>query len=236
MTRSPQAPAASRATSNQVAREFGLMVLRLKVGRLATTTTRSLPSSSRGEAIGRRPGSACSGLFPNIPSKGFKRRYPSIARCSVTTRSRVAITQHPAWKRSFNTPSLAPNLWVRRNRRSPWRHRLRLPWRSTTSSFACALRALRRTPALCLARGSTKAPAALRTADSSIVAPMHGIVAEIKVKVGDDISSGQVVAVVEAMKMMNEVIAHRPGKVVAVNAKTGETIESGSSIISLSDL
>ena len=70
----------------------------------------------------------------------------------------------------------------------------------------------------------------------SIVAPMHGIVAEIKVKVGDDISSGQVVAVVEAMKMMNEVIAHRPGKVVAVNAKTGETIESGSSIISLSDL
>ncbi len=71
---------------------------------------------------------------------------------------------------------------------------------------------------------------------SNIVAPMHGIVAEIKVKVGDEISSGQVVAVVEAMKMMNEVFAHRTGKVVAINAKTGETIESGSSLISLADL
>ncbi len=69
----------------------------------------------------------------------------------------------------------------------------------------------------------------------SIVAPMHGIVAQIKVKVGDEIVSGQVVAVVEAMKMMNEVIAHRPGTVIAVNAKAGETIESGSSLISLAD-
>lgn len=70
---------------------------------------------------------------------------------------------------------------------------------------------------------------------ASIVAPMHGIVAEIRVAPGDEIASGQVVAVVEAMKMMNEIIAHRPGTVAAINVKTGETVEAGSSLIFLEE-
>ena len=61
---------------------------------------------------------------------------------------------------------------------------------------------------------------------------MHGLIAEIKVARGDTVSDGQVVAVIEAMKMMNEVVAHRAGTVKSVDAKSGETVEMGASIVS----
>jgi acetyl-CoA/propionyl-CoA carboxylase, biotin carboxylase, biotin carboxyl carrier protein len=70
---------------------------------------------------------------------------------------------------------------------------------------------------------------------ATIAAPMHGIIAEIRVTPGDRIESGQVVAVIEAMKMMNEVITHRAGTVRAVSVKPGQTIETGSSLISLDE-
>jgi acetyl-CoA/propionyl-CoA carboxylase biotin carboxyl carrier protein len=69
------------------------------------------------------------------------------------------------------------------------------------------------------------------TNSAAVAAPMHGIVAEIRVKPGDAVEDGQVVAVIEAMKMMNEVIAHRAGTVASIHAKTGETIETGSPLI-----
>ena len=68
---------------------------------------------------------------------------------------------------------------------------------------------------------------------SAITAPMHGIIAEIRVKAGDAVADGQVVAVIEAMKMMNEVISHRAGAVAAINVRAGDTIETGSPIITL---
>jgi acetyl-CoA/propionyl-CoA carboxylase biotin carboxyl carrier protein len=60
---------------------------------------------------------------------------------------------------------------------------------------------------------------------------MHGIVAEIRVKPGDAVTDGQVVAVIEAMKMMNEVIAHRAGTVGSIGASAGETVETGAPLI-----
>ncbi|MBV8282505.1 MAG: carbamoyl phosphate synthase, partial [Candidatus Eremiobacteraeota bacterium] len=69
----------------------------------------------------------------------------------------------------------------------------------------------------------------------AVSAPMHGIVAEIRVALGDDVSDGQVVAVIEAMKMMNEVVAHRAGKVAAIAAKAGETIETGAPLLTFEE-
>ena len=60
---------------------------------------------------------------------------------------------------------------------------------------------------------------------------MHGIVAEIRVKAGDAVEDGQVVAVIEAMKMMNEVIADRAGTVESIGASAGETVETGAPLI-----
>jgi biotin carboxyl carrier protein len=65
----------------------------------------------------------------------------------------------------------------------------------------------------------------------AVTAPMHGIVAEVRVGAGDAVRDGQVVAIIEAMKMMNEVVAHRDGVVASVDVKSGDTVESGSPII-----
>ncbi len=72
-------------------------------------------------------------------------------------------------------------------------------------------------------------------AGATVVAPMHGIVAEIRVRPGDVVSDGQVVAVIEAMKMMNEVIVHRSGTVASLGAKPGDTIEANAPLISLEE-
>ena len=61
---------------------------------------------------------------------------------------------------------------------------------------------------------------------NDVVSPMHGVVVEMKVAAGDAVAEGQVVAIVEAMKMMNEIRAHRAGTVAGVHAKPGDTVEA----------
>jgi acetyl-CoA/propionyl-CoA carboxylase biotin carboxyl carrier protein len=62
---------------------------------------------------------------------------------------------------------------------------------------------------------------------------MHGVVVELTVNEGATVAEGQVVAIVEAMKMMNEIRAHRAGTVAKVHAEKGATIESNSPLITL---
>jgi len=66
-----------------------------------------------------------------------------------------------------------------------------------------------------------------------IVAPMHGLIVELDVRPGDIVAEGQVVAVIEAMKMMNEIRAHRAGTVKAVHVSSGSSVESGSPLLTL---
>ena len=68
---------------------------------------------------------------------------------------------------------------------------------------------------------------------NEVVSPMHGVVVEISVAAGDEVREGQVVAVIEAMKMMNEIRAHRTGSVAAVVAGVGETIEANAPLVTL---
>jgi acetyl-CoA/propionyl-CoA carboxylase biotin carboxyl carrier protein len=66
-----------------------------------------------------------------------------------------------------------------------------------------------------------------------VVSPMHGIIVEINVVEGDTVSEGQVIAVIEAMKMMNEIRAHRSGTVARVHGGAGDAIESGSPLVTM---
>ena len=77
-----------------------------------------------------------------------------------------------------------------------------------------------------------KSPKKIASDAARVVAPMHGLIAEVKVAPGDSVADGQVVAVVEAMKMMNEVVAQRAGTVSSVDVKPGDTVEIGASVIS----
>jgi acetyl-CoA/propionyl-CoA carboxylase biotin carboxyl carrier protein len=69
----------------------------------------------------------------------------------------------------------------------------------------------------------------------AILSPMHGIIVEINVVPGDSVSEGQVVGVIEAMKMMNEIRAHRNGTVARVHGGVGDAIESGAALVSLAE-
>jgi biotin carboxyl carrier protein len=61
---------------------------------------------------------------------------------------------------------------------------------------------------------------------------MHGVVVEMRAA-GERVEEGEVVAVVEAMKMMNEVRAHRAGTVSAAHASTGSTVEANAPLLTI---
>jgi biotin carboxyl carrier protein len=61
----------------------------------------------------------------------------------------------------------------------------------------------------------------------SILAPMPGKVVRILVRVGDAVSAGQPIVVVEAMKMQNELKSPRDGRVTEVRAKENDSVNAG---------
>ena len=68
---------------------------------------------------------------------------------------------------------------------------------------------------------------------AGIKAPLPGVILDIKVKVGDTVTKGQTVAILEAMKMENNINADREGQVVAINVEKGQSIAEGTDIITL---
>jgi biotin carboxyl carrier protein len=68
---------------------------------------------------------------------------------------------------------------------------------------------------------------------NDVVSPMHGAIVELSVKAGDEVAEGQVVAVIEAMKMMNEIRAHRAGSVATVHVQKGTTVEAFAPLVTL---
>ncbi len=70
----------------------------------------------------------------------------------------------------------------------------------------------------------------------TVSSPMHGVVVEVCVAPGDAVQAGQVIAVIEAMKMMNEIRAQRAGAVATVHATIGATVEVDAPLVTLSSL
>ena len=64
-------------------------------------------------------------------------------------------------------------------------------------------------------------------------APMPGLLVRLLCAVGDEIQPGQPLAVLQAMKMENELSLPRGGKVSAVNAEAGKTVEQGQVLVVL---
>jgi len=81
-------------------------------------------------------------------------------------------------------------------------------------------------------RGAAKKRAA-GAHGNDVVSPMHGVVVEMKVAAGDAVEERQVVAVVEAMKMMNEIRAPKAGSVTKVHASAGDTVEAQSPLATI---
>lgn len=89
-------------------------------------------------------------------------------------------------------------------------------------------------PAPVAAPAAAPAPAAQGTAGSvKVEAPMPGTILDVKVSVGDSVSSGSVLCILEAMKMENEIVAPQDGTVASVNVSKGDSVEAGQVIITL---
>lgn len=90
-------------------------------------------------------------------------------------------------------------------------------------------------------QATAPAPQAAQTATPTVpqgkgevvTAPLPGVILDIKVKVGDAVKAGQTVAVLEAMKMENEIESTASGTVTAVNAGKGDSVLEGAAIITI---
>jgi acetyl-CoA/propionyl-CoA carboxylase biotin carboxyl carrier protein len=61
----------------------------------------------------------------------------------------------------------------------------------------------------------------------SLPSPLQGTVLKVAVEQGAEVSEGDLICVIEAMKMENEIAAHRSGKVTALNVSEGAAVSSG---------
>jgi len=82
-------------------------------------------------------------------------------------------------------------------------------------------------------KAAAPAPAAKPVAAGSatISAPMPGKVLEVKVKAGDAVKAGDVLMILEAMKMQNEIMAPADGTISDVRVSAGQTVGTGDVMI-----
>lgn len=100
-------------------------------------------------------------------------------------------------------------------------------------------------PVVALANGAVAAPRAAAKADNTIAvtAPLTGVYYSTAspstppfVNVGDVIHAGQVVALVESMKVFNEVVSEVSGRVTALVATSGDVVQKGAALIRVEPL
>ncbi len=87
-------------------------------------------------------------------------------------------------------------------------------------------------PAPAAAPASKAAPAGAAGANK-INAPMPGTIVDVKVKVGDTVSNGTPIAVLEALKMENDIVSDRDGVIASINVNKGDSVETGTLVATI---
>ena len=84
-------------------------------------------------------------------------------------------------------------------------------------------------PAAAPAPKKAAAPAAPAGAQGGVKinAPMPGTIVDVKLAVGAKVTNGTVIAVLEAMKMENEISAPQDGTIASIDVRKGDTVNSG---------
>ena len=72
---------------------------------------------------------------------------------------------------------------------------------------------------------------AMKAGKNAIKSPLPGVILQIKVNVGDEVKRGQVLMILEAMKMENNIPSDRDGKVVSINVSKGDSVLEGTDLI-----
>ena len=76
-------------------------------------------------------------------------------------------------------------------------------------------------------RKSRSSRAAAKAGGDELASPMQGTIVKVAVSDGDTVAEGDLVLVLEAMKMEQPITAHKAGKVSGLSAKPGDTVTSG---------
>jgi biotin carboxyl carrier protein len=77
----------------------------------------------------------------------------------------------------------------------------------------------------------SKQPAGPNSTGNDLTAPLPGTVIEIFVKPGDQIETGQVILIIEAMKMKNSIRSTRAGKITEVLVSAGQTVAHKQAVV-----
>jgi pyruvate carboxylase subunit B len=77
------------------------------------------------------------------------------------------------------------------------------------------------------------APAPPKTGEGTVISPMQGLIVKLPVKAGDTVKLGDVVAVLEAMKMQNDIVTTVAGQVKAVYVKEGEVVSPSQPLLAI---
>ena len=83
------------------------------------------------------------------------------------------------------------------------------------------------------APAAAAAPAPVPAGGEQVNAPMPGTILSVNVAVGDSVKRGQVLMILEAMKMENEIMCPRDGRVTAIQAAKGAAVESGTPLFTI---
>ena len=83
-------------------------------------------------------------------------------------------------------------------------------------------------PAAPAASASPSRPA---VGKGGVKSPLPGVILDVKVNVGDTVAKGDLLLILEAMKMENSIVADRDGKVTAINVKIGDSVLEGTDLV-----
>ncbi len=78
---------------------------------------------------------------------------------------------------------------------------------------------------------TTPMPVGTTSGEGAVTAPMPGKILDIKIKKGDRVKAGDVLIILEAMKMENEVVAPRDGVVEDIKVNVGDTVDRGAVLV-----
>lgn len=84
------------------------------------------------------------------------------------------------------------------------------------------------TPAAVAPKLATPSPVA---SGNALIAPMNGVVIEVPVKVGDSVTAGQIVVILEAMKMKTNIASTQDGKIASINVSPNDSVETGQALL-----
>lgn len=88
-------------------------------------------------------------------------------------------------------------------------------------------------PAPAAAPAPTPAAKSVGAGSIKVASPMPGKILDVKANVGDAVKKGQVILILEAMKMENEVVAPEDGTVASIDVASGATVEAGDTLATL---